>query len=310
MDYYAAVSAFLVAADTLSLSKAALQMGIKTSTISRHIAHLEADMGIALFNRSTRGLVMTEGGRVFLEHARTAMVALDDARRITASLNLRPRGLLRVTLPPAFGRHHIVRHLPAFLERYQDIELDIGFQNEAVNLIDKGIDLAIRTGILPESQLKARKLAPHYRIACASPAYLRSAGIPKTPHELEQHRILRLSLGFDANWYFVKRGAQAGSASSEHILNFHGRLRVDDVESLRELAVAGVGIAFLPYWITAQALADKNLVKVLPEWDIHTAKGESAIWAVYPPKKNVSSKVRAFVDFYADLFRSEIYWQA
>lgn len=240
MDYYTAVRAFIIAADTLSLSKAALQLEVKTSTISRYISQLEADMGIALFNRSTRGLVLTEGGRVFLEHATTALKALDDARRITSSLNVRPRGLLRVTVPPAFGRQHIVRHLPTFLERYQDIELDIEFQNETVNLIDNGIDLAIRLGVLPESQLKARKLAPHYRIACASPDYLRLAGTPERPSDLNEHKILRLSLGADTNWHFVKRGAQAGSDTSERVMTFQGRLRVDDVDSLRELAIAGL----------------------------------------------------------------------
>ncbi|MBV8626176.1 MAG: LysR family transcriptional regulator [Herbaspirillum sp.] len=308
MDYYTAVRAFIIAADTLSLSKAALQLEVKTSTISRYISQLEADMGIALFNRSTRGLVLTEGGRVFLEHATTALKALDDARRITSSLNVRPRGLLRVTVPPAFGRQHIVRHLPTFLERYQDIELDIEFQNETVNLIDNGIDLAIRLGVLPESQLKTRKLAPHYRIACASPDYLRLAGTPERPSDLNEHKILRLSLGADTNWHFVKRGAQAGSDTSERVMTFQGRLRVDDVDSLRELAIAGVGIAFLPYWALGRSLESKELIQVLPEWDVHGAKGESAIWAVYPPKKNVSSKVRAFVDFYADLFCTDDYW--
>lgn len=172
MDYYAAVRAFLSASDTLSFSKAALQLNVKTSTISRHIAQLEADLGIALFNRSTRGLVLTEGGTVFREQAMLSIQALDDARHMTASLNTTPQGHLRVTMPVSFGRRHVMRHLPRFLELYPNISVDAIISDELLNLIDSGIDLAVRIGALPDSQLMARKLAEHRRIVCAGPSYI------------------------------------------------------------------------------------------------------------------------------------------
>src|SRR5579864_2713915 len=118
MDYFAAVRAFVHAAELQSFSKAAHEMAVKTSTVSRYVTDLEKDLGIALFNRSTRGLVLTEGGRVFREHALTAMKAMDEARSVTSSLNLSPQGLLRVTIPTSFGRKHVVKHLPQFLEKY------------------------------------------------------------------------------------------------------------------------------------------------------------------------------------------------
>ena len=117
MDYFAAVRAFIQAAELRSFSKAANELTVKTSTISRYVTDLETDLGIALFNRSTRGLVLTEGGRVFREHALLALQALDDARELTSSLNKTPQGLLRITTPAAFGRRHVVPHLPAFMER-------------------------------------------------------------------------------------------------------------------------------------------------------------------------------------------------
>lgn len=123
MDYFAAIRAFVRAAELQSFSRTAHEMAVKTSTVSRYVSELERDLGIALFNRSTRGLVLMEGGRVFREHAIVALQALDDARDVTSSLNHAPLGVLRVTVPSAFGRRHIVPHLPAFMMRYPGITL-------------------------------------------------------------------------------------------------------------------------------------------------------------------------------------------
>ena len=124
MDYFSAVRAFLHAAELQSFSKTAQEMAVKTSTVSRYVSELEKDLGIALFNRSTRGLVLTEGGRVFRENALVAVQALDEARLAASSLNSTPQGLLRVTMPSAFGRRHIVPHLPEFMSQYPDIDVD------------------------------------------------------------------------------------------------------------------------------------------------------------------------------------------
>lgn len=305
MDYYAAARAFLVAAETLSLSKAALQLEVKVSTISRHISQLEADMGIALFNRSTRGLVLTEGGQVFREHVTGALKVLEEARRATSSLNTRPRGNLRLTVPTSFGRQHIVRHLPEFMRKFPDVSLDIQFENETVNLIEKEIDLAVRIGVLLPSQLMARKLGHHYRIACASHSYLNQAGVPSSPGELAEHKVIRFSLANDDRWFFTKEVQPAQQHPSDVEMTFNGSIRIDDTDSLRELAIADCGIAFLPYWAAREAIQSGKLRHVLQGWRIHASKGEQAIWAVYPRKKTVSSKVRAFIDFYAEVFQIE-----
>jgi len=307
MDYFAAVRAFVCAADLRSFSKTAHEMAVKTSTISRYVSELEKDLGIALFNRSTRGLVLTEGGRVFREHAMVALQALDDARQVTSSLNRTPQGVLRVTMPSAFGRRHIVPHLPAFMTRYPDIDLDIVSTDETLNMIEAGIDVAIRIGVLPDSSLMAKRIAPHRRIVCGSPAYFERNGMPRVPEDLAAHDALRLSLLPDDKWCFT-RVADALASPEQVLVALHGRLRADDSEAVLELAVAGCGLALLPTWLASTALREGRLLHALPEWEARTGRAEPAVWAVYPPKKIVSSKVRAFVDFYAEAIGEPPYW--
>jgi len=197
MDYFASIRSFLYAAECGSFSKAAERLAVKTSTVSRYITELEKDLGIALFNRSTRGLVLTEGGRVFRQQAVLVIKSLDEAREITSSLNRSPRGLLRVTIPASFGRRHIVPHLPAFLARFPKIDVDVVVTDEVVNLVDTGIDLAVRIGALPDSELMARRLTDHRRVICGSPTYIAQRGKPATPSELAAHETSRFSLSLD-----------------------------------------------------------------------------------------------------------------
>ena len=305
MDYFAAVRAFVCAAEQRSFSKTAHKMAVKTSTISRYVSELEKDLGIALFNRSTRGLVLTEGGRVFREHALLAMQALDDARQLTSSLNRTPQGVLRVTMPSAFGRRHIVPHLPAFMTRYADIDLDLVFTDETLNMIEAGIDVAIRIGVLSDSSLMAKRMASHRRIVCGSPEYFERTGMPRVPEDLATHDALRLSLLPDDKWSFTR---VADGSPVQVLVALQGRLRADDSEAVLALAVAGCGVALLPTWLASEALREGRLRHALPEWEARTGRAEPAVWAVYPPKKIVSSKVRAFVDFYAEAIGEPPYW--
>lgn len=307
MDYFSAIRAFLFAAELGSFSKAANRIDVKTSTVSRYVSELERDLGIALFNRSTRGLVLTEGGRVFREHAVVVIKTLDDAREITSSLNTSPRGLLRVTMPRSFGLRHVIRHLPEFMDRYPKIDVDAVMTDDTVNVIDSGIDLAIRIGVLPDSDLMARQLAVQRRIVCASPAYVAQHGTPATPDDLTAHAALRSPLAADDRWLFFNR--HDGTKPVEIAVQLHGRLRVDDVEASIALALAGRGIALLPTWAIGAALRDGKLVHLLPEWDVQPTRAVPAIWAVYPRKKTVSSKVRTFIDFYTAVFNHKGYWE-
>ena len=303
MDYLAAMRSFVRAVDLGSLSRAAQDTGAKVSTVSRHIAALEADVGAALLNRSTHRLRLTEIGAVFHAHALRILADVDAMRGLASALNDTPQGLLRVSLPAAFGRRHVMPHLAAFLDAHPAIRVDATLTDAHVDLIEAGADVAIRIGTLPDSRLVARRLAPHRRIACASPACIARDGPVAQPADLARHIALVFSLQPAPTWHF--RNASGTSQTVE----VSGRLRANDSEALLTCALAGQGVALLPTWLAHADLARGALVSLLPGWDGSLEQDfEKAIWAVYPPKKIVSPKVRAFIDFFEARFRKPAYW--
>jgi DNA-binding transcriptional LysR family regulator len=297
MDYFAAVRTFVRAAELGSLTRAAQELSIKTSTASRHLNELEADLRIALFNRSTRGLSLTEGGKVFYSRVSEVLTQLKDAKDATSSLNQSPSGVLRVTLPVSFGRKHVVPHIGEFMDRYRDIDIDAIFTDDVLNLIESQVDLGIRIGALQDSSLMARRLAPHRELACAAPAYVKASGAPVTPAALKDHACLMFSRTAGNVWYMRPR---ADTASEWQKASASGRLTIDDTDALLAVTLAGRGIALLPSWLADEALGDGRLTRILPDWDIRSSREEASIWAVYPRKKTVSSKVRSFIDFLAE----------
>ena len=305
MDYLAAMRSFVRAVDLGSLSRAAEESGAKVSTVSRHISALEADIGAALLNRSTHRLRPTEIGAVFHAHALRIVADVDALRGLAASLNDTPQGLLRVSLPAAFGRRHVMPHLAAFLDAHPAIRIDATLTDAHVDLIEAGADVAIRIGTLPDSRLVARRLAPHRRIACASPGCIARDGPVAQPADLARHNALVFSLQPAASWHFRHASGQLQA------VDVSGRLRANDSEALLTCALAGQGVALLPTWLAHADLARGALLSLLPDWEGSIAQDfDKAIWAVYPPKKIVSPKVRAFIDFFETRFRRPVYWDA
>ncbi len=305
MDYLAAMRSFVRAVDLGSLSRAAQESGAKVSTVSRHISALEADVGAALLNRSTHRLRPTEIGAVFHAHALRIVADIDALRGLAASLNDAPQGLLRVSLPAAFGRRHVVPHLAAFLDAHPAIRIDATLTDTHVDLIEAGADVAIRIGTLPDSGLVARRLAPHRRIACASPDCAARGGPIAQPADLARHEALVFSLQPTASWHFRHATGERRS------VDVCGRLRANDSEALLTCALAGQGVALLPTWLAHADLARGALLSLLPGWEGSFEQDfDKAIWAVYPPKKIVSPKVRAFIDFFETRFRGPACWDA
>ncbi|MEI9982713.1 MAG: LysR family transcriptional regulator [Aliidongia sp.] len=295
MDYFAALRGFARAVELGSFSKAAEAESVKTSTVSRYVTALEADLGAALFNRSTRRLHLTEAGAVFYEHAQRILADVEAAREATAALNTRPQGLLRINIPGAFGRRHIVPHLADFLAEYSEIRVDATLTDLTVDLIESGADLAIRIGALTDSALVAKRLAPHRRVLVASPAYLASRAPITAPGELAAHDGLAFALQPKPFWYF--RRSEAPEAEPVEIA-VQGRFRANDSEALLEAALAGLGVALLPSWLAGAEIHAGRLAALLPGWDALIAPGpERAIWGVYPPKRIVAPKVRVFLAF-------------
>ena len=305
MDYFAALRAFVRSVDLGSFSKVAAEEGAKVSTVSRYVSALEADLGVALFNRSTRRLHLTEAGGTLYRHAVQVLAGLQEARAETASLNQSPRGLLRLNIPGAFGRLHIMPHLQAFLAAYPDIRVDVTLTEATVDLIEVGADLAIRIGALSDSSLIARRLASHRRLLVATPEYLCASPALEHPDDLTLHACIPFALQPTSGWYFRPKGESADPI----VVKVDGRVRANDSEAVRSAALAGVGIALLPSWLVGEDIRNNHLALLLPGWEGAIALGpERAIWGVYPPKRVVSPKVKVFLDFMQKRFGNPPYW--
>lgn len=300
MDHFAVLTAFVEAARLNNFSRAAERLGMKASTVSRYVKDLEADLGIALFNRSTRALKLTEGGQTFLHHAVKVLEALDEARSAATSLNQQPRGVLQLNAPPAFTRHHIVPALEDFRALCPEVQVHISCQEAQVNLIDAGVDLALRIGSLADSTLKARKIAEVHWVLCAAPGYLRQAGVVDHPAQVQGWRLI----AGKADPVALHWTCQAQSLVEHYVPS----LVITDIEARLIAAQAGNGVALLPTWLVGQALGEGTLVPLLADWQCAPATAPAALWFVYPPKRIVSSKVRSFIDFMVARIGTPPYW--
>jgi len=319
VDYLGAMRLFVRSVALGSFSRAAVEAGVKASTVSRAIVALEADLGAALFNRSTRRLHLTEAGSTFLEHAQRIVEDVEEARAASASLNQSPTGLLHINVPGAFGRRHVMPHLPAFLAEYPRLRVDATLTDATVDLIEAGADVAVRIGALADSSLIAKRLAPHRRVLCAGPGYLARAGAVDRPEDLAAHACLATAVQPGEAWYFRRAGAggvalggMSGGVGVGEVLEVpaRGPLRANDSEALMDAALAGLGVVLLATWLVGPELRAGRLVEVLPGWEAAIAPGpEPAIWGVYPPKRVVSPKVRVFLDFLERRFGRPPYWE-
>ncbi|HCE6123328.1 LysR substrate-binding domain-containing protein [Pseudomonas aeruginosa] len=300
MDYFSALNAFVEAARQSNFSRAAERLEVKASTISRYVRDLEADLGIALFNRSTRALRLTEGGRTFLVHAQRVLDELEVARAAASSLNDEPRGVLQLNAPPAFARHHIVPALSEFRVRFPQIQVDLTCEESQVNLIDAGADLAIRLGCLPDSSLKARKIADEQWVLCAAPSLWHEPSGPEHPEALTDQGFIASSQRLDLYW------SQAGeTVRQSHTV----ALRTNDLEAQLVAAQAGQGPVLLPAWLAATAIRQGTLVRWLSAWRCQPGEVGTSLWFIYPPKRIVSSKVRSFIDFMVQRIGEAPYWR-
>ena len=197
--------------------------------------------------------------------------------------------MLKLNLPGAFGRRHVVPLLPGFLAAYPDIRIEATLTDATVNLIEAGADVAIRIGALPDSSLIAKKLAPHRRVLCASPTYLTGRVPLVEPLEIARENCLGFALQPSDRWFFERDGERIEVAVK-------GSFKANDSEALLDVALAGLGVALLPTWLAGAAVRDGRLIRLLPGWTAGLAPGDRAIWGVYPPKKILSPKVRVFLD--------------
>lgn len=281
-----------------SFSAAARRLGLSKSLVSKQVARLERSVGARLLNRTTRALSLTEAGTVFYEHCARIVEEADAAKQAVGRLQSAPRGLLRLTVPVAFGRLHIAPALPHFLERYPEVEIDLTTTDRFVDLAEEGYDLAIRIAGEPAPTLVARRLAPVNRKLVATPDYFARHGVPETPADLRRHNCLTYTY-FNPQDPWRLRGPDG-----EISVRARGNLRVNDDDALSAAVLQGLGVALLPTFIIGQELQSGRLHAALSQY----IPVERHIYAVYLANRQVSAKVRAFIDFLSERFEPEPYW--
>ena len=298
MDPLDGIAVFTRAVDSGSFSAAARRLGISKSAVSAQVQRLEGRLGVRLLNRTTRRLSMTEAGGAYYRHCVRILAEAEVAEQAASALQREPRGTLRISAPDSFGWMHVAPAVPAFLQRYPDLAVDITLSPAHVNLVDEGLDLAIRIGLIVDSALVVRKLAPSRLVPCAAPSYLKDRGTPGEPRELAGHNCLCTGLlPWGDEWRLVGKRGEARVAVS-------GTFRSNNAEMLRAAAIDGVGVAILPTWAAAEPLRSGLLRRVLEAWE----PPQSTVYAVYPGNRLMSMKVRAFVDHLARSFGRTPYW--
>jgi DNA-binding transcriptional LysR family regulator len=293
LDRVTSMQVFVRVAALGSFSAAGRALGLSQTMVTKHIAALETRLGIKLLHRSTRKLVLTEGGRTFLAASERILAEMEEAE-ISASLDrVEPRGTLRLNVPLTFGFREIAPALADFGRLYPSVSIDLGLADRYVDLIDEGWDLAIRIGRLQDSSLVVRRLAPCRIVVCAAPSYLESHGTPVAPGDLTGHNCLGYTLPTAlsaSRWLFGKDG--------ETVVPVSGNLRANNGDALLAAAIAGQGLIYQPTFLVGDSLRDGSLVRVLAGSEIP----ELGVYAVLPSGRQAPAKVRVVIDFLAARF--------
>jgi DNA-binding transcriptional LysR family regulator len=278
-----------------SFARAAEDVGLSPSAVAKLITRLERRLGVRLINRSTRRLGLTAEGEIYLERAREILGAIEAVEAEVSSGGLSPRGHLRVHALPAIAVDHLAPVLPDFVARYPHVTFDFLVTNRVVDVIGENVDVALRIGRLNDSTLVARKIVDLKRIVCASPKYIARHGRPAHPSDLSQHSCLILSrVPGSTTWPFQVNGEAVR-------IDVRGPITADSADMLLRLAIEGVGIVRLGEFITTGAIQNGLLEPLLH--DVQDPE-KYPLWAVMPPGRQQSPKVRAFVDYLIERFGS------
>ncbi|WP_376989466.1 LysR substrate-binding domain-containing protein [Bosea sp. R86505] len=291
-DLVALFRTFVRVVEAGSFTAVAQELNTSQPTISRQIAALEDQLGALLFQRTTRALTLTDDGRVLYEQARQALDSVQQALGSVGRRRGAPSGTLRLACPVVFGRLHIVPRLDAFLSRYPEVSIDLIMNDGFTDLIEEGIDLAVRIGDITDPSLIARRIGMTRRVTVASPAYLAARGEPSQPANLAHHECIVYSrLATGNRWEFSGENGPVSVAVS-------GRYRVNNSEGVREGVLGGLGIGVVPVWHFTDEIASGRLVVILSAFEPRALPTQ----VVYPSRRFLAIKVRAMIDFLAHEF--------
>lgn len=281
-----------------SFAAVARDRNVDPSSVSRTIAGLEQNLGVRLFNRTTRQLSPTEAALAYFDRLEPLIDEFLRATQMASDSTQAPHGTLRITAPVSFAQVNLVPLLPEFARRYPDLDFDLVLSDRFLDLVEERIDLALRLGHLSESSLIAHRLCDMVNVVCASPEYLRRKGRPKAPAELARHECLHYPMqGYGPRWRF-----RQGDGAILDVL-IRGRVLASSGMALRQCAVAGMGVLMLPRWNVAEELRRGALVDLFPEHQVTASEFGLGAWLLYPSRSYLPLKVRAFADFLKEKFK-------
>lgn len=295
------IKLFVLAAEKLNISAAGRELGMPPAVASARLAKLEKAVGADLLRRSTRKVALSTEGAEFLPFAKEILAQENAAMAAMGFGNEHVSGTLRFTASSTFAQQYIVPLVPEFLEMYPGINLDLRLSDMELDLIQGSFDLALRDAVLPDSNLKARKLADDRRIFCASPEYLAKWGTPKHPDDLRSHQLV----AFKSQATITLVGPKA-EKEQLHLRSSQNRLIIDDGLSYKIATMNGAGIALHALWSVHRELSGGTLLQVLQDYRMDT---EPALWLVYPKSNVLTAKVRVFIDFLVDRIGANPPWQ-
>jgi DNA-binding transcriptional LysR family regulator len=300
MDRYAEMQTFVRVVENGSLSATAERMNIAKSAVSRRLADLESRLGVQLLHRTTRRISLTESGRHYYEQAQRLLAELEDVEQSVASEHTNLSGLLRIAAPLSFGIKHLSPLLDEFLLQHPDVDLEINLNDRTVNLLEEGLDLAIRIGMLADSTLMTRRLATVHHIICASPDYLAQHGEPMHPEDLKHHAALNYSNMPESQlWQFNLPDAKTLSVRPPV------RLRANNGDVLLQAAIDGLGVLVSPDFICHEAISQGLLKPVL----VNYPQAVMHVYVIYPAQRHVSRRVRTLIDFLVEKFAKSVKWK-
>ena len=298
MDRWTEIELFVRTAELGSLSRAAEALGLSNAAASRHLASLEQRLAARLIERNTRRMYLTEAGEQYMRHCKNALNEMQEAATAANATTLNPVGVLRVTASLSFSMKHLAPLLPDYIRRYPNVSVNIVTSNRYYDLIDNNIDVAVRTREYEsDSSVTIRRLAETRRVLAASPAYLDEKGVPKTLDDLARHHLLLYSLANNPDELRLTRDGVVRT------VKVGGLLESNDGQVIRAAALEGLGILVQPTYVIYDDIVAGRLIPVLDDWDLPRL----TINIAYPSRKHLSAKVRTFIDFLVENFRTMDY---
>lgn len=289
---------FIRIVDAGGISRAADQLGLAKSAVSRRLVDLETRLGVRLLNRTTRTSSLTEIGQSYYDHAITIVDDVAELNAVTSDANTTLKGTIKLAAPLSFGLRHLSPAIDDFLNQHPVLTINIDFSDRQVDLVEEGLDLAFRIADLKDSNLIARKVSPIKLLLCASPEYLKKYGTPKTPNDLKNHHLLYYNIAETNTWKLTDKKGK------KHTVSVNAKMIANNGDFLNDMAIAGHGIASSPTFISWQAITTGDLVPVLTDYKLPQPNA----YAVYPQTRYLSQRTRILIDFLVERFGDNPYW--